>query len=280
LLGVRGLALVIYGTFGAAIVVATALAIGRRSDPVLVGMLAWVGVYGLGSAIYYVVREDLVASFSPWALAVGLLAVAAFRALGAGELRRQAVPALVVFFGLGLTTCAIAKFPSTPWREVQRLRDETPGPPGNGYPRPPVEADAARALISVADGPHRFVVRRGAPVALLSTQGHRIAHEFGVRDVTPYTGYYSLLTVEQVDHTIDALRRAGGNTLSVQQAASTYVARALVNRGFEIATEDGLRRPRWREPNDYSAVTRLAPITVASFVRWVDTRHLHPRALK
>jgi hypothetical protein len=278
--GVRGFALVIYGTFGAAIAVATALTIGRRNDPVLVGMLAWVGVYGLGSAIYYVVRDDLVTSFSAWALAVGLLAVAAFRSLGTGGLRRQAAPALLVFFGLGLTACGIARFPSTPWREVQRLRDETPGLPGNGYPRPPVEADVAHSLISFADGPHRLVVRRGAPVALLSTQGHRIADEFGVRDVMPYTGYYSLLTVEQVDRTIDALRDAGGNTLSVQQATSVYLAHVLVRRGFEVVTADGLRRPHFEEPDDTQAITRLAPTTVASFMRWVDTRNLHPRALE
>jgi hypothetical protein len=278
---VRGLPLVIYGTFGAAIATATALTIGSRRDPVLVGMLAWVGVYGLGSAIYYVVGDGLVASFSAWALAVGLLAVAAFRSLDTGSLRRPVAPALVVFFGLGLTACSIAQFPSAPWRQVERLRNSTLGPPtGNGYPTPPVPADVGRFLISVADGPHRFVVRRGAPVALLSTQGHRIADAFGARSVTPYTGYYSLQTVEQVERTLDALRDAGGNTLSVQRAASVYLVRLLARRGFAVLTDAGLRRPHFEEANDSGAVERLAPTTVGNFVRWVDTRNLHPRALE
>ena len=276
----RGLPLVIYGTFGAAIATATALTIGSRRDPVLAGMLAWVGVYGLGSAVYYVAGEGLVTSFSAWALAVGLLAVAAFRSLATGGVRRQVAPALVIFFGLGLTACSIAQFPAAPWRQVQRLRSPTLGSPGNGYPVPPVEADVARHLVSIADGPHRFVVRRGAPVALFSTQGHRIADEFGVRDVMPYSGYYTLQTVEQVERTLDALRDAGGNTVSVQQATEIYITRILVRRGFAILTDDGLRRPHFEEPNDYQAISRLAPTTVSSFVRWVDTRHLHPRALK
>ena len=276
----RGLPLAIYGTFGAAIATATALTIGSRRDPVLVGMLAWVGVYGLGSAIYYVAGEGLVPAFSAWTLAVGLLAVAVARSLDTGRWRRQAAPALVVFFGLGLTACSIAQFPSAPWREVQRLRTPTGPRLGNGYPTPPVEANVGRWLISVADGPHRFVVRRGAPGALLSTQGHRIADAFGIRDVTPYTGYYSLGTVAQVERTLDALRAAGGNTVSVQGAAEIYITRILIRRGFKIATEDGLRRPHFEEPKDYQALSRLAPTTVSSFVRWVDTRNLHPRALK
>jgi hypothetical protein len=278
---VRALPLVIYGTFGAAIAIATELATRRRRDPVLVGMLAWVGVYGLGSAIYYVAGEGPpVTLFSAWALAVGLLAVAAARSLGTGGVRRQVAPALVVFFGLGLTACSIAQFPSAPWREVQRLRTPTEPRLGNGWPAPPVEADVGRWLTSVADGPHRFVVRRGAPVALLSTQGHRIAEEYGVRDITPYTGYFSLLTVEQVERTLDALRDAGGNTVSVQGNVGIDVARILVRRGFEILTEHGLRRPHFAGPDDYQALARLAPTMVSRFTRWVDTRRLHSRALK
>ena len=278
--GLRGLPLAIYGTFGAAIAAATALTISRRRDPVLVGMLAWVGVYGLGSAIYYVAGEDLVPAFSAWALAVGLLAVAAARSLAAGGMRRQVAPALVVFFGLGLTACSIAQFPSAPWREVQRLRAPTEPRLGNGFPVPPVEPQVGRWIVSVADGPNRFVVRRGAPIALLNTQGHRIAEEYGVRDVTPYTGYYSLLTVEQVERTLDALRDAGGNTVSVQQTANIYLARLLVRRGFKAATADGLRRPHFKGPDDYQALTRIAPTMLSRFSRWVDTRRLHPRALR
>jgi len=278
--GVRGLALVIYATYAAAIATATVLATGRRRDPVLTGMLAWAGVYGLGSAIYYVARDVLATSFSIWALTVALLAVAAFRSLEAEGLRRRALPALVVLFGLGLAACSIAQFPSPPWKQVHRLDDTT----WEDVWIPPLEAPreptVREFIVSIADGRHRFVVRDGAPVALLAIHGHRIADAYGIRNVTPYTGYDSLLTAEQVERTLDALRDAGGNTLLTPRTDNVAFNRILIRRGFEVLTERGLRRPHLDGPEDYTLFDRVAATTAGGLVKWVDTRHLHPRALE
>ncbi|HEX7291781.1 MAG TPA: hypothetical protein VF250_11710, partial [Conexibacter sp.] len=230
--------------------------------------------------IYYVARDVLVTSFSAWALAVALLAVAAFRSLDAPHVRRRVAPALLVFFGLGLTACSIAQFPAPPWRQLHRLDDprweEVLSPPLTA----PVEPDVREFIAGVADGRHRFVVRHGAPVALLATNGHRIADAYGIRDVAPYTGYDSLLTVEQVERTLDVLRDAGGNTVLLPRMDNADFNQILVRRGFELVTERGLRTPRFRQPGDYTAVIELNPINRAGLVKWVDTRHLHPRALR
>jgi hypothetical protein len=277
--GIRGLALVIWGTFAAAIAVATVMATQSRRDPVLTGMLAWVGVYGLGSAIYYVARDVIVTSFSAWALAIALLTVATFRLLGSSGLRSRIVPAAAVLFGFGLTACSVAQFPSPPWRQLHRLSgswEHVTAPPLAA----PTEAEVRHFIVSIADGPHRFVVRAGAPAALLATNGHRIADAYGIRDVAPYTGEESLLTAEQAERTIDALRSAGGNTMVMPNFGNVDLNRILVRRGFEVVTEQGLRRPHFEEPRDFAAVERLRPVIEGGFVKWVDTRHLHPRALR
>ncbi|HET6448935.1 MAG TPA: hypothetical protein VFG31_07470, partial [Conexibacter sp.] len=181
-----------------------------------------------------------------------------------------------------LTACSIAQFPSPPWKQVHRLRTESAA--AAALEAGPLEASqdpaTRRFFTSLADGPRRFVVRSGAPVALLATTGHRIADAYGIRDVTPYTGYDSLMTFEHLERTLDALRDAGGNTLLTPRTDLTSFNRVLIRRGFRVVTEHGLRTPRFAEPQDANAVTKLSPTSVANFVKWVDTRHLHPAALR
>jgi hypothetical protein len=187
-----------------------------------------------------------------------------------------------VLFGLGLTACSIAQIPS-PRKQLHRLKDSTWEEVTIVEPEPlavPEDVTTRRFLISVADGPRRFVVRRGAPVALLATLGHRWADAWGIRDVTPYTGYDSILTAEQLERTLDVLRDEGGNTLLTQRTDNLDFDRILVRRGFRVLTPHGLRTPRFRDAHDYSAVTELGPTTVERWVKWVDARHLHPRALQ
>ncbi len=278
--GVRGLPLLIYGTFAAAIATATVLALRRDRDVVLTGMLAWIGVFGLGSASYYVARDVLPTLFSPWALAIALLAVVAFRSLAAQRRPRQWAKALVPLFGLGVIACSIPTIPA-PWTQLARLQHAPPNAPGGAGPvTPPSEPETRRFLVSLADGSHRFVVKGNAPVALLATNGHRIADAYGIRDVTPYTGVESILTAEQAERTLDILRAAGGNTVVMPQGNDVALDRLLVARGFAMVTERGLRRPHFREAHDTEAVMRLSPTRVHEYVKWVDTRHLHPRALR
>ena len=278
--GVVGLPLLFYGTFTAAIATATVLALRRDRDAVLTGMLAWTGVFGLGSASYYIGRDILPTLFGPWALTVALLAVVAFRSRAAGASRWQAGLAFLVLVGVGISACSIAQVPA-PWSQLHRLRaTPTGGSIGEEGPLVPRDDPASRTFIaSLADGPHRFVVRRGAPVAILATTGHRIADAYGVRNVSPYAGFEAILTVEQAERLLDVLRDAGGNTVLMPRTDNVELNRILVGRGFEVLTERGLRTPRITEANDYAAVNRLGPTTHEGFVKWVDARHLHPRAL-
>jgi hypothetical protein len=270
---VRGLSLIIYVTYAAAIVTGTALAVRGDRDRVLAGMLVWTGVFGLGAAIYYVARDSLPITFTSWALAIVLLAAAMFRSASAGRLRGQAPMALLVFFGLAVISCSVAQLPKPFWSEVGRLSDDVRWESVIQPPlAAPVEPDVRRFLISIADGPRRFVVRHGAPAVILATNGHRIADAYGIRDVTPYTGFESLFTVEQVERMLDALRDAGGNTVLMPRIDNVALNRMLVRRGFEVVTDHGLRVPHFKGPQDWEAIQRLTPTTVGNYVKWVDTR--------
>jgi len=278
--GIRGLILIIYGTFAGAIGTATVLALRRNRDPVLTGMLAWVGVFGLGSASYYVARDVLPTLFSPWALAVALLAVVAFRSQATRPRRSHTAMTFVVLFGFGITACSIAQVPA-PWSQIHRLRHPPPGQQSLETPLAAVPSgppDQVRwFMTSLADGPHRFVARHGAPAAILATTGHRIADAFGIRDVTPYAGFESILTVEQAERTIDVLRHEGGNTVLLPRLDDYDLNRILIENGFEILTKHGLHRPRPSRDENY---LDMDLVTVSGFVKWVDTRHLHPAALR
>jgi hypothetical protein len=278
--GVRGLPLLIYITYAAAIATATVLTIQGARDRVLTGMLLWTGVFGLGAASYYVARDVLPITFSTWALAIVLLAVVAFRALAAHRLRRDAAMAFVAFFGVGIAICSIAQIPA-PWAQVPRLRNTPIGIEADAKPMATSSQPEARRFVAgLADGPHRFVLRPGAPAVILTTTGHRIADDYGIRDVSPYSGSESILTVEQAERTLDVLRDEGGNTVLMLRTDNVALNRILVRRGFKVVTAGGLRTPRIKGAQDFEAITRLGPASDFGLVKWVDTRHLHPRALR
>ena len=209
----------IYATFVAAIVVATVRALrGCAGNRTLTALLAWAGMFGLGAGSYLAGRSHPVASsslFSAWALALALLSVAAVGELSAPRLRRTALGALVVLFGFGVAACSLAQTP-TPWGQIHRL--DAPFEPTEAEPdanplAPSRDQRVQRFVATLADGPSRFVYKRGAPVAILLTTGHRIADAYGVVNVSPYTGIGSLQTVQRVETTIAALRAAGGKPI-------------------------------------------------------------------
>lgn len=276
--GIFGLPLIVYGTFSAGIVAATVLAIDREPNRVLIGMLAWSGVFGLGSSSYYVVRahpDVLPMTFSAWSLTVALLAFLAIRHLATARSPRTPVALATVLLAMGAIACSLAQTP-TPWGEIHRIvtpqfQITTASP----Y-LPSSNPQDRRVISSIADGPRRFVVRRGAPIAILATTGHRIADAYGVVNVSPYTGGDSIVTVEQLEATLDALRDAGGNTLLTRSNVADFCP-ILRRRGFAVATASGLRS--WRDCTDIQGPPE--PITaMPDLVKWVDTRHLHPRALR
>lgn len=264
--GVLGLPLIIFGTYAAAIATATVRALDDHDDPVLTGMLAWSGVFGLGSATYYLARshpEVVPMTFSAWALALVLLTVVVVRRLAAKPSARPSIAALLVLAGFGVTVCSLPQTP-LPWNEVRRLA-ASGLVEGESF-LPPTEADVRRFLAAVPGGSGRFVVRPGAAIALLSTTGHRIADDLGVVNVSPYTGIESINTVEQLERVIDALRGAGGTTLLLPAGAREGFAETLERRGFQILTQTGPRP--WRTVDTPDGRERL--VTVAGYVKWID----------
>ena len=278
--GVLGVHLLIYLTYVAAILVATVRAVREDENRVLTGMLAWAGVFGLGAGAYYAGRSHPVAliyEFSAWALALALLTPVAFAALRARRPLDTAIGAVLVLFGFGVMTCSLAQTP-LPWQQLARLQApfvptevELDANPLAASPNPSVR----RFVQSLADGPRRFVVRRGAPVALLLANGHRIADAYGLVDVTPYTGIDSLQTAERFRETVDALRRAGGNTIILPDPIDPLILPVLARMGFEEVTQTGLRPSRFNQPT----LVREPWPGLTSVTKLVDTRHLHAPAL-
>ena len=277
-----GLHLVIYATYVAAIGAATVRAIRREPNRVLTGMLAWSGVFGLGAANYYVGRsgsETIVSTFSAWALALMLLTVVAARQLSAKRSLRPSLATVLVLFGFGVMACSIALTP-TPWGQIQRLHAPPAGSlPASGPPESPgplvpsQEPKIRRYVSSLADGRERFVVKHGAPVVIMAPTGHRIADAYGVVDVDPYTGLESIQLVSQFEDVLDTLRDAGGNTVLIATGGTDAVSKVLAERGFELVTNEGLQP--WK-----GARSTPEGLNLGGFTKWVDTRHLHPAALR
>jgi hypothetical protein len=278
---VLGVHLLIFLTYVAAILAATVRASRGAGNRVLTGMLAWAGVFGLGAGMYYVGRSHPVAlkyEFSAWALALALLTILAVRELAVRRLRRTAIAAFVVLFGFGLAACSLAQTP-TPWGQIERLQASfvpTEQEPDAEPLAPSQDARTRRFVTSLADGPSRFVVKAGAPVAILLTTGHRVADAYGVVDVSPYTGIESIFTVQRVEATLDALRNAGGNTAILPIELDWSIVPVLERRGFRVLTPYGLHR--------YVA-GRTRPVELLwpggdGIMKWVDMRHLRPRALR
>jgi len=279
LAGVLGLHLIIYATYVAAIGVATARAIDRAPDRLLTGMLVWSGLFGLASAGYYVGRsawETLPITFSAWAFALALLTVVAVRRIAEARSRVPSAVAIAVVFGMAVMACSLAQTP-VPWAQIGRIQHPPAGgvaPTAGTGPYAPVKDPAVRFFISsLADGAHHFVVRHGAPIGLFATTGHRIADAYGVRDVIPYTGVESVQTRSQFKTALDELRADGGNTVILPQEPSPEMGAMLAARGFELLTPQGLRP--WHPRATFEALPGANGMT-----KFVDTRHLHPAALR
>ncbi len=218
-----GMSTVVYLTYVAAIGTATVLALRRGGDALLVGLLLWSGVFGLGAGSYYVGRsipEVLTNMFPAWALTVALLTVVAVRGLAARGGRRPLATELACLFAFGLLVCSLAQTPS-PAAQVRRIAADGPR-----YLRQP----EARAFVAAH-------ATRGEPVVMLTELGHLMAYRLGVDDVTPYTGNESIQTEEQLDDALDALRAAGGHDVFVSTTALTPASMraALAARGLRLA---------------------------------------------
>jgi len=220
-----GLHLVVYLTFAAAIGTAAVRLARREADRTLTAALAWSGTFGLCAGAYFAGRSHpqvLIDLFSPWALALVLLTLAAGRALAARAWRRPQPAELAVLFGFGLLICSLAQTP-TPWSQVQRIGDRAP--------EPVFKQRAAAAFVAQHTRAHE-------PVAILIPLGHRIAYDTGRDNVSPYASIESMPTRQQLARTIAALRDAGGDKLFISTYFTVGEAVAAMQRaGFAAADQ-------------------------------------------
>jgi len=190
---------VLYATYAGALVLATVRAVGGRRDP-LTAMLAWSGVFGFGSAGYFVGESrylHLIFLFSAWALALALLLVAALGAIAERGSHRATPAELALLAAFGLAVCALAQTPA-PWTQLHRIAGSTP--------QPLLRHNAAERFVA-AD------TRPGERAAILLPFGHRVAEDLGLVNVAPYSMSAAVETTEQLETVVRALRAAHGTRL-------------------------------------------------------------------
>jgi len=220
-----GLYLVVYMTFTAALVLAAVRVARREPDVLLTALLAWSGVFGLLAGAYYAGRSHpqvLIDLFSPWALSLALLTIAAVRSLAGRGWRRPQLPELAVLFGFGLTVCSLAQTP-TPWSQLARIRDDAP--------------------VALFKQPRAttFIAERTSPgekIGILIPLGHRIAYDIGRVNVAPYASIESMPTVQQLARAIAVLRAEGADQLFVSARFNTdEETAALQQAGYVVRAQ-------------------------------------------
>jgi hypothetical protein len=207
-----GFHLAIYVTFAAAVVVAVVRMAQRDDRPLLTGMLAWSGVFGLLAGSYFIERPDalkLQAMLSAWSFALALLTVACVHALAARGWRRPALSHLLVLFGFGLTVCSLSRL-SPPQQQIARLTRSLPTA---------VYVRTAERVIGAG-------TRRGEAVAILVPMSYRISHELGLRNLAPYGYMNAIVTRSQMLTLIGVLRREHIRTLFAPAPGSFLIGEA------------------------------------------------------
>lgn len=243
-----GLHWALYATYAAAVLIAAVRAVRDEPNRTLTAMLAFSGVFGLVTGMYFVGRSSqfqLMLLFPAWGLALALVALtAAGSLLGAREnrtrLRRLLIPAAAALIGFGVMVASIDRLPP-PWRQIDRL--SAGGEAVNDQPE-------AQAYVEANTTPGQKVLIIG------TSMDHRLAERAGVENLSPLNGTTSLFSPAEADRALDQLDDAGGDTVfeSVSGRPSgglffgvPELAGILRARGFRLVGEDprsGLRY--WR----------------------------------
>jgi len=214
-----GVSSVIFLTYVAAIACATVRAIRRDAERTLTGLLAWIGVFGLGAGSYYVGRsraEQLYYMFPIWAFALTLLTVVAVRWLAASG-RRPTPAVLACLVGFGLLVCSLGQT-AAPWSQVRRIATDEP---------PILQEPIGEQFVALHTRPRESVL-------IMSLLGHRIAVRLGLDDVEPYTGNRSIFTIEQLRESLAALRDADGQKVFVAVGESFEPFDAVLQESYEL----------------------------------------------
>jgi len=214
-----GFSTVIFLTYVATIACATVRAIRGDVERTMTGLLAWIGVFGLGAGSYYVGRsraEQLYYMFPAWAFALALLTIVAVRWLAASG-RRPTPAVLACLVGFGLLVCSLGQT-AAPWSQVRRVAADEP---------PMLQEPIGEQFVAQ-------YTRRHEPVLIMSLLGHRIAVRLRLDDVEPYTGNRSLFTIEQLRESLAALRDAGGRKVFVALENSFEPFDAVLQEAYDL----------------------------------------------
>jgi hypothetical protein len=252
----------LYGTYSAALLLAAVRYVHRDPDRVLTGMLAFSGVFGLVTGMYFVGRSSqfqLMLLFPAWGLALALLAWAAFGALRSSRMtgttrRRLWIPASAALIGFGVMVATIDGFPP-PLRQVDRLRD------GGA----PLALEPTERVIEAWTNPGDDILFIGR------IADHLVADKAGVVDVSPLNGEPSLFSPAEADRSLDQLEESGGD-LVIERASQLpprgfafgipEFATILRERGYRLIAEyPALHLRVWRRAStvEASAVAAARP---------------------
>ena len=241
-----GLHWALYATYSAVLVIAAVRYVRREPDRVLTGMLAFSGVFGLVTGMYFVGRSlqiQLILLFPAWGLALALAAWTAITSLRAADsdrvrLRRLLIPACAALIGFGVMVAAIARLPQ-PQQQIDRLRDGSRAP----------DLEPVERLVESRTTPGEHVLLIGtAPEHLIADRSH-------VVNVSPLNGVTSLISPADADRSIDQLQDDGGNLVIERVSAAPPTgffripefAQILRQRGYALIAEDPTLHIRvWR----------------------------------
>ncbi len=228
-----GLHVIGFMTYVACFVVAALRALRRSDLPTvearsLTAALAFAGVFGFGTASYFVGRSDpevLIALFAPWSLALSLLACELalnLRTVAPSALVRRlpsVLPAALVASHLALMATTLA-WDRQLLHQPERLTQQ-------GAPR---VFDAA-----VMGGLVRDCATQGEAVAVMHPLGHVIAAREDVHDVMPFSHPGAIVTFEQVEDVRKAVDNASVRRAFVDGGLRVELRQMLSQAGFVLA---------------------------------------------
>ncbi len=244
-----GLHWALFATYAGALLMAAVRYVRDDPDRTLTAMLAFSGLFGLATGMYFVGRSSqfqLMLLFPAWGLALALVAWTALGALRKNRgnrerLTRLLLPACAALIGFGLMISAIGRI-SPPWRQVDRL---SKGGPGAN------DLLGAQAYVEASTHPGEHVLILG------TTLDYRVADRAGVVNVSPLNGVTGLVSPAEADRALDQLSDEGGSEVfeSVSNAPVgggfvfkiPELAGILRARGYALVGEDPLSGLRlWR----------------------------------
>lgn len=237
-----GLHWALYATYAAALLMAAVRYVRNDPDRTLTAMLAFSGVFGLGTAMYFVGRSSqfqLMLLFPAWSFALALVAWTAGHSLRAARgnrasLMRLLLPGCAALVGFGLMISSLDRV-SPPWRQVDRLVDG--GTAVN-------DALSAQRYVEAHTRPGEHVLIIGLPL------DHRLADRAGVVNVSPLNGITAFISPAEADRSLDQLEDEGGNqvfdAISARPSgggslAVPEFATILSERGYRLVGQD----PEW-----------------------------------